>query len=557
MKFRATSPLRWAGGRGLALVAAMALAVALLVGPVPAGAAEANPGGYQLVGLGPGDLDLMTPRQVRAIAEADVVFCDAKTRDLLAPLVDLRGKRVIEGYNLAFPFYGQDCAKVSPEAGKRWGKTCAEFKKMQADFTALVRLEVGQGKRVVMLSGGDPTIYGPEVWTLLALKDLNPKVVPGLSAFNAANAALKVGLGEVIITAPFQKDGRADTLENLSGHDKATLVIFMPRDLEALLERLARVNPPDMTVAVVANAGMRGHERVFLGDMADIKSKLSGQDLRNSLVYLGRDLARSQHRPEKPGGQPGQGKFYLVGMGPGDPDLATLRALEVIKKADLVFAGRDLQVRFASELAGKRVLDGYHRLFPFFGKDCAKLSEQEKARERMSCEEYQRKQAEFVALTHQAVAQGQTVAMLDSGDPLVYGPCSWTLAALPELDTEVVPGLSCFNAANAALARGVTEGETSHSVLLASGWTVEEMARHRATMVLFTMRTQFQKFVDSLSKHYPPETPVAIVFEAGFQNQEKVMRGTLGGIMQQVSGQKLPFHHLLYVGDFLTNEKPF
>ncbi|MCA1906061.1 MAG: tetrapyrrole methylase [Desulfarculus sp.] len=554
MRKRAKNPLRWAGGLGLALVAA----VALLVGPVPAGAAaEANQGGYQLVGLGPGDPDLMTPRQVRAIAEADVVFCDAKTRDLLAPLVDMTGKRVIEGYNLVFPFYGQDCAKVPPEASRRWGKTCAEFKKLQADFTALVRQAVGRGQRVVMLSGGDPTIYGPGVWTLLALKDLNPKVVPGLSSFNAANAALKVGLGEVIITAPFQKEGRADTLENLSGHDKATLVIFMPRELDALIDRLAKVNPPETPVAVVADAGMRDRERVILGAMADIKAKLAGQDLKNSLVYLGRDLARSQYRPGKPGDQPGRGKFYLVGMGPGDPDLATLRALEVIKKADLVFAGRDLQERFASELAGKRVLDGYHRLFPFFGKDCAKLSDQEKARERMSCEEYQRKQAEFVALTRQAMADGQTVAMLDSGDPLVYGPCSWTLTALADLETEVVPGLSCFNAANAALAAGVTEGKTSHSVLLASGWTVEEMARHRATMVLFTMRTEFKKFIDALAKHYPPETPVAIVFEAGFQKDERVMRGTLGGIMHQVSGQKLPFHHLLYVGDFLTNEHPF
>lgn len=543
----------WTTGLSLTLM----MALALLAGPLSAGAGEPGRGGYQLVGLGPGDLDLMTPRQVRAIAEADLVFCDAKTRDKLSSLVDFTGKRVIEGYNLAFPFYGRDCAQVPPEASQRWGKTCAEFKQMQADFTALVRQAVGQGQRVVMLSGGDPTIYGPGVWTLLALKDLKPTVAPGLSAFNAANATLKVGLGEIIITAPFQKEGRADTLEKLSGHDQATLVIFMPRDLEALLERLAKVNPPEMPVAVVADAGVQGQERAILGTLADIKGQLAGQEMKNSLVYLGRDLSRSQYRPDQSPGQAGPGKFYLVGMGPGDPDLATLRALEVIKQADLIFAGRSLQERFAKELAGKRVLDGYHRLFPFFGKDCAKLSEQEKARERLSCEEYQRKQAEFVSLARQAMAEGQTVAMLDSGDPLVYGPCSWTVAALAGQNTEVVPGMSCFNAANAALAAGVTEGQTSHSVLLASGWTVEEMARHQATMVLFTMRTEFQKFIDALAKHYPPETPVAIVFEAGFQKDEKVMRGTLGGITQQISGKKLPFHHLLYVGDFLTNEKPF
>ncbi len=540
------------GGLMLAL-----LGLAVLAAQVVAVQPALAKGGYQLVGLGPGDLDLMTPRQVQAIAEADMVFCDAKTRDHLSPLVNFQGKQVVEGYNLAFPFYGQDCAKVSPQTGKRWGKTCDEYKKTQAEFTALVRQAVARGQKVVMLSGGDPTIYGPGVWTLLALKDLEPAVVPGLSSFNAANAALKVGLGEVIITAPFQKEGRQDSLEKLSESGQAVMVIFMPREMDALLARLAKANPPDTPVAVVVDAGCQGQERVMKGTLSDMASKLAGQEVKNSLVYVGRDLVRSQHRPQAAKGRAGQGKFYLVGMGPAEADLATLRALEVIKKADLIFAGGNLKERFAKELAGKQVVDGYHRLFPFFGKDCAKVSPQEKAREHMSCEEYQRKQAEFIAMTRQAVAQGKTVAMLDSGDPLVYGPCSWTLGALPDVETEVVPGMSCFNAANAALKAGVTEGKTSHSVLLASGWTVEEMARHQATMVLFTMRTEFKKFIDALSKHYPPQTPVAIVFEAGFPQGEKVMRGTLATILEQTSGQKLPFQHLLYVGDFLTNDKPF
>jgi precorrin-4 methylase len=171
----------------------------------------------------------------------------------------------------------------------------------------------------------------------------------------------------------------------------------------------------------------------------------------------------------------------------------------------------------------------------------------------MSCEEYHQKQSEFAALVRAAVAEGKTVAMLDSGDPLVYGPCSWSLTELRDIDTEVVPGLSCFNAANAALKAGVTEGKTSHSVILASGWSVEEMAVHQSTMVLFTMRTQFKKFVDSLSTQYPADTPVAIVFSAGYAEKEKVMHGTLGTILDQVGTGRMPFEYLLYVGDFLAD----
>jgi precorrin-4 methylase len=225
----------------------------------------------------------------------------------------------------------------------------------------------------------------------------------------------------------------------------------------------------------------------------------------------------------------------------------------VIEKADLIFAGKRISDKFKSHLAGKKVLNGYRRLFPFYGKTCADLSPAEKARERMSCEEYHRKQAEFAAIVRAAVAEGKTVAMLDSGDPLVYGPCSWSLTELRDLDTEVVPGLSCFNAANAALRAGVTEGKNAHSVILASGWSVKEMAIHQSTMVLFTMRTEFKKFIDSLAQHYPSDTPVAIVFSAGYAEKEKVMHGSLGSILDQVGEKKLPFEYLLYVGDFLNN----
>jgi precorrin-4 methylase len=152
-----------------------------------------------------------------------------------------------------------------------------------------------------------------------------------------------------------------------------------------------------------------------------------------------------------------------------------------------------------------------------------------------------------------AVAQGQTVAMLDNGDPLIYGPCAWSQTALKDLEAEVIPGLSSFNAANAALQAGVTQGNNSHSVLLASGWSVGEMAVHQATMVLFTMRREFKHFVDSMAQHYPAETPVAIVSHAGYAEKEKVTRGTLGTILGEVGAGKLPFEYLLYVGDFLSD----
>jgi precorrin-4 methylase len=509
-------------------------------------------GSFKVVGMGPGDADLMTARALNEIRKADIVFCDPGSKDNLSPYVDFEGKQVLEGYGRLFRFYGKDCDKLSREERSRHSMSCEDYHRKQAEFAGLVRRAVAAGKHVVLLSGGDPTIYGPDMWALKELRELNPAVVPGLSAFNAANAALQVSLGEVILTAPFKSENKKDALESLSGHDRATLVIFMPRNMSDLFARLSRAYPADTPSAVVCYAGHAGRQNVKIGTVGEMAGALP-EDLRASLVYVGKSLAQARYKPEGEKALPGKSKFYLVGVGPGDPDLATLRALKVMEKADVIFAGKRISDRFGACLKGKQVIDGFHRLFPFYGKNCSTLTRTEKASERMSCEEYHRKQAEFATRVRAAVSRGKTVAMLDSGDPLVYGPCSWVLTELRDLDTEVVPGLSCFNAANAALRVGVTEGKTSHSVILASGWSVEEMAVHGSTMVLFTMRTQLKKFIDGLSKHYPSDTPVAIVFSAGYAEKEKVVRATLGTLLDTVGENRLPFEYLLYVGDFLAD----
>lgn len=513
-----------------------------------------NPkGSFTIVGIGPGDADLLTPRAVEAIRRAELIFCSAEKKEKLASVADFKNKQVSDGYGLLFRFYGKDCAQIPAEERSKNGMSCEEYHKKQNEFVDLVRRSVQAGKHVAVLSGGDPTIYGPDMWSLKALHDLKPVVIPGLSSFNAANAALKVSLGEVIITAPFKKETHRDTIENLAGHERATMVIFMPRDMRELFARLAKAYAADTPVAIVSNAGMSECQKAVSGTVGQFAANLPEMDSKLSIVYVGKALPEAQFRQEPASGHVGKGRFYLVGTGPGDADLATLRAIQVIGKADVIFASQKLQERYASLLKGKKVFDGFGRLFPFYGKKCSEVSEADKRRERMSCEEYQKKQAEFAAITREAVAQGKTVAMLDSGDPLVYGPCSWTLTDLRDLNTEVVPGLSCFNAANAALRVGVTEGENSHSVILASGWSVEEMAAHQSTMVLFTMRTEFKKFIDGLSKHYPADTPVAIVSSAGYAEKEQVMHGALGTILTQVGEQKIPFEYLLYVGDFLNN----
>ncbi|WP_339135492.1 MAG: SAM-dependent methyltransferase [Candidatus Electrothrix sp. GW3-4] len=524
--------------------------IAGLSGNATAAEPQQQTGSFKVVGVGPGDGDLLTLRAVKAIEDAEVVFCSTRKQEGLASAVDFSGKEVIDGYGVLFWHYGKECSKNEVKHFKQ-RMSCEEYHAKQAAFARMVRNAVAQGKDVVMLSSGDPTIYGPDIWTLRELSELDTELIPGLSAFNAANAALEASLGEVIITAPFiSKDGEQDSLEQLSAHEKATMVIFMPWDIGKTFQRLAKTYPAETPAAVVSNAGMTGKEKAVLGTVGSFAADSSGLDGNRSIIYVGERLEQAQFT-KTPDKTAGKGKYYLVGMGPGDPDLASLRAMKVIQEADIIFSGEKIKKKFQEVLKGKEVISGYHRLFPYYGKTCSNSEDDDKRKNGMNCQEYHQKQEEFAARVRKAVAEGKTVAMLDSGDPLVYGPCSWSITELKDLDTEVVPGVSCFNAANAALKAGVTEGKTSHSVILASGWTVDEMARHQSTMVLFTMRNEFKKFIDTLTKYYSPDTPAAVVVRAGYAQNERVVHGTLGTMLDQVGKKKLPFEYMLYVGDFL------
>ena len=274
-----------------------------------------------------------------------------------------------------------------------------------------------------------------------------------------------------------------------------------------------------------------------------------------SLLLLGLVMAWSKPGSECCASEQESTQFYLVGLGPGDPDLMTLRAARTIEKADVIFCSRRWAEKLGKYLEGKKVYYDYWRLFPYYGQDPSELQ----GEERRQCEEYNRKRDEFTSLVRKAVAEGKRVAMLDGGDPLVYGPCAWALEEFEDLEPVVVPGVSCFNAANAALRRGVTTSDRTKSVILtAADWlgkedTIEKMSVHQTTMVLFTMRTEFKEFIDKLSINYSPETPIAIVKHAGYADKEEVIESTLGEILDNIDEKSLPFEYLIYVGDFLRH----
>ena len=253
-------------------------------------------------------------------------------------------------------------------------------------------------------------------------------------------------------------------------------------------------------------------------------------------------------------GKKGESRFYLVSVGVGDADLITVRAINTIKKSDIIVCREKTKEKLAEYLKEKEFLDSSLG-WRYSRKDRSKLTDEEK---RARSEERRKRREKLVSIIRLQIAKGKTVSVLDSGDPLIYGPKAWYLEEFEDLNPIVIPGVSCFNAANAALRKSITSGKEIHSVVLTSRRDIEKMSGHHPTMVIFTMGTKFKDLITSLKKPYPPQCPIAIVVYAGYKEKERVIKGTLESIMDKVGDEKLPFEHLIYVGDFLTNryDKP-
>ena len=239
-----------------------------------------------------------------------------------------------------------------------------------------------------------------------------------------------------------------------------------------------------------------------------------------------------------------KGRLYLVGLGAGDPDNMTIRAQKIIAAADVVFSMKGVQERYADLLAGKELHEAGHGLFMKMG------------RRHVSEESFAAQEQNARQIIRQAVAQGKTVAILDNGDPMIFGPHAGYLQEFKDLNPEVIPGLSSFNAANAALQKSVTSGKKSHAAILTAamgdGEGLAKLAKSQSTMVFFTMRLDLPKVVEQLKKSYPGNTPMAIVFHAGSRQEQKVLLATLDTIVEKAGDKRLPFEHLIYIGDFLN-----
>lgn len=230
------------------------------------------------------------------------------------------------------------------------------------------------------------------------------------------------------------------------------------------------------------------------------------------------------------------GKLYLVSAGIGDVDNITIRAHKILENADIVFAMPFIQRIYSSLLQGKEVYDAGHAFFTDSNVNSAKDNDEDKVRK----------------IIRDAYSQGKCIAILDFGDPTLYSPQSAYLREFSDLNPQVIPGISSFNAANAAIGQEIT-GKYEVPVVLTEAMECNErldlLASTGATLIFFTMRMNLAKTVEQLKKHYAKDTPAIIVCCAGIREKEVVLRSTLDEIVDLAKARNIPWEHLLYVGD--------
>jgi precorrin-4/cobalt-precorrin-4 C11-methyltransferase len=232
------------------------------------------------------------------------------------------------------------------------------------------------------------------------------------------------------------------------------------------------------------------------------------------------------------------GKVIFIGGGPGDPELLTLKAYNVIKKADVII--------YAGSLVNRDVLNS--------ARDGCII----KNSASMNLDE-------IVNLMDKSVKDGKLVARVHTGDPAIYGAIGEQMELLKakNIDFEIIPGVSSFFAAAASLECELTLPEVSQTVIITrpegrtpkpSKEAISKLAEHQATMCIFLGVQMIENVVKDLLTHYTKETPVAVVQKASWPD-EKIVRGTLNDISSKVHASGITKTAMIIVGNVLDTKE--
>lgn len=225
---------------------------------------------------------------------------------------------------------------------------------------------------------------------------------------------------------------------------------------------------------------------------------------------------------------------YIIGAGPGDPELITVKGKAILEKASIII--------YAGSLVNRELLNIVRHGCEIYDSSGMNLEE-------------------IIYVMERGVKEGKLVARLHTGDPSIYGAIREQIDELLKrgIPFEIVPGVSSFCAAAAALKKEYTLPGVSQTVILTrmEGRTgvperesIQSLAIHNATMVIFLSVHMLEQLVERLRSGYTDDTPIAVVYKASWP-QQKIIEGTLGDICEKVKEESIERTALIVVGRFL------
>lgn len=204
-------------------------------------------------------------------------------------------------------------------------------------------------------------------------------------------------------------------------------------------------------------------------------------------------------------------KLYIIGAGPGDPELITVKGQRLIQEADVVL--------YADSLVNQE-------LFTSVKKKAEVLKTSGMVLE------------EMVQLMVDYIKEGKKVVRVHTGDPAMYGAIMEQMVLLKEagVEVEIIPGVSSVFASAAAVGSELTIPDLTQTVILtrAEGRTpvpekeqLKQLASHHSTMAFFLSAMLTKKVVkELLDAGWSEDTPVAVVYKASWPDQ-KIVRTTV------------------------------
>jgi precorrin-4/cobalt-precorrin-4 C11-methyltransferase len=213
---------------------------------------------------------------------------------------------------------------------------------------------------------------------------------------------------------------------------------------------------------------------------------------------------------------------YIVGAGPGDPELLTVKAQSILQQADVILYADSLVPKAMVRLAKA-------------GAEVIPTSTQTLE--------------DILPVMIERVRSQQSVVRLHSGDPTLYGAVHEQMQALAAADIpfEIIPGISAFQAAAAKLQVELTVPELVQTIILTrtGGRTnvpeaeeLASLAAHKASLCLYLSARHVEVAQSKLLLHYAPETPVAICYRVGWPD-EQIWIAPLSQMAEVTQGQKL------------------